>query len=141
MNSLDRLVNVYGIRLDQLEKLNEIIKGSTFNDSYCYCTVLGQLDESKSFSYALRYLRIMVIIGDTVGSETRRIINFLYEECNVTMDEIDKVVDYCATVLLLPGIVVFEDLERQYNTYNISSFDEAFNQLKVNVDLMENEGQ
>ena len=33
------------------------------------------------------------------------------------MDEIDKVVEYCSTVLSVPGIYVFENLERQYKNY------------------------
>ena len=147
MNSLDKLINLHIIRQDQLEKINEVIKSSIFSDSYCYRIIVGQLDEGKSFSYALRHLRITlllnVLVGDKATSDSlkiRRIINFLYEEHNVTMDEIDEVVEYCATVLPIHSVVVFEDLEYQYINFSVKSFEQAFNQLKYNVSLMENEG-
>ena len=128
----------YDLTEEQIDQIWDLINEYDCTESYCCVVLHRQFELDISFEVAFRYLRVTLISGSIVGKlnthnaiEIQRIIYTLYNEFKVTMDEIDKVKDYCQTVVL-PGIDVFKRLHVIYGG-GIASFEDAFDKLDEGI--------
>ena len=116
METVLSLIRRYNLTEEQIEQIYDLIEQYDCTEYYACLVIHRQLEMDLSFSIAFRYLNVRLITGSIVGKlnthnaiELERIIYTLHNEFKVTMDEIDKVKDYCATVII-PGIDVFKKL-------------------------------
>ena len=135
METVLSLIRRYNLTEEQIGQIHDLIDEYDCTEYYACLTIHSQLKMDLSFEVAFRYLRVTLISGSIVGKlnthnviELQRIIYTLHNEFKVTMDEIDKIKDYCQTVIL-PGIDVFKRLHIIYGG-GIETFEDAFEKLQ-----------